>query len=60
MGSKTLATCEYCGESWLESEYEWPKDKCEKCGDTQLRRKRVETGDYFGYHKEVDKKKRSS
>lgn len=47
--AKVVVTCTYCGEVWVETDNDWPRTNCPKCNDSQLKRKRVETTDGYGY-----------
>jgi hypothetical protein len=48
--------CTYCGEVWFVLSYSYfsaPK-KCLKCGDKNLKVKKRERGNYFGYPEEKE------
>ena len=59
MAYRTYVNCTYCDNTWIETQYEWSKDKCERCGDENLKRKKVELVDFY-QTEPVGFKKRSS
>lgn len=47
--------CDYCGERWT-THYSYAMQECSKCGDKNVRVKRIETVDYYNDKPEIKEK----